>query len=326
MKTVNSMFRELGKILKITGGKLKFITLLILRAPFDAAWNTIQAAFLLFAFNAVETGNRAALGGACLFFGIAVLCAFLYNGTVWSVYAPFVTRREAKLHVKLFEKISSLSYERVEASPPGDWLTRLNTDVQSAFLSQPLQLPHLVNAALRAGISAAALWIISPQILGLVVIFVVPHILFNQLFVARAMPKLNKRALEVNGANTDCLNAVITCADISALYGGEEFLMERFERTSRELFRAKMKMHFKKAVSDGVVPLFGLGGYLTLLIICAGRIADGSMGFGDLVAAFQYRGGGLIWGTNMFIACVTNIGAGMAGLRRINEVMDEPQK
>jgi hypothetical protein len=43
--------------------------------------------------------------------------------------------------------------------------------------------------------------------------------------------------------------------------------------------------------------------------------------FGDLTAAFQYRGGVLI-GANMLIGCAVSISASVAGVRRVMEIME----
>jgi ABC-type bacteriocin/lantibiotic exporter with double-glycine peptidase domain len=160
----------------------------------------------------------------------------------------------------------------------------------------------------------------NPALLGWILLFVIPHVLFNQLFIARAMPRFSKAVLEATGRNTGEMSAIITSADVAALYDAQGFFLKRFEDSSRNLFAAKMRIHTRKAIGEGIVPLFGLGGYLALLIVCSGWIADGQLSFGDLTAAFQYRGGVLV-GSFMLINCMINIQASMAGIRRINETL-----
>jgi len=234
----------------------------------------IQAVFLQYAFNAIGLVDNRQLTTVCLIFGIASLCLFLYNGIIWSIYAPFVTRIESKLRVKLFERILKFSYEHIEATAHGEWLTRLNTDVQMPF-SQSIHLPHAVNAILQIGVSAVILWNMNPRMFGWVMLFVIPHIIIGQVFIARAMPGLNKKSLESTAENTSELTALITCADIAALYGGQDYLMKRFEQSSLRLLRAKMKIRNRNALSTAILPLFGMGGYLMLLIISGSWIADG---------------------------------------------------
>lgn len=315
------MLREMTKLLRVTGGALKFIILLILRSPVDLCMAAIQAVFLQNAFDAIEQNDAGRLTVVCVAFIVASLCIFLYNGTVWSMYAPFVVRMESKLRVKLFDKISHFSYERMEATTQGEWLTRLNTDVQMPF-SQPIHLPHAVNAILRISVSAIVLWKINPAVFGWVMLFVIPHIIVSQFLVARAMPELNEKALEATAKNTGELTALITCADVAWLYNGQDYLMNRFKKSSLALLHAKMRIHKRNALSAAMMPLFGLGGYLALLIASGTWISDGVLTFGDLTAAFQYRGG-VLTGSMMLINCVISIQASMAGIRRINETMAE---
>ena len=314
------MINEMKKLLKITGSGLLFIILLILRSPVDLAMTAMHAEFLRHAFNAIEQNSTSRLYAVCIAFGIASFCLFMYNGSVWSIYAPFTVGLEGKLRIKLFDKISRFSYSAIEAVSHGEWLTRLNTDVQMPF-NQPIHLPHAVNAIIRIIVSGAILWIMNPPILGLVMVFVIPHIVLSQVFAARAMPRLNKESLEAAAKNTDDLNALITCAEAAALYDGQKYLMGKFEQSSLNLLRTKMRMVKRSALgSTAALPLFGMGGYLILLIVSSAWIAEGSFTFGGLTAAFQYRGGVLL-GSLMLINCMISIKASMAGIGRINETM-----
>jgi ABC-type multidrug transport system fused ATPase/permease subunit len=154
-------------------------------------------------------------------------------------------------------------------------------------------------------------------------LFVVPHFLTSQFFVVRHMQKLNKESLEATAKNTGEMTALITCADVALLYDGQDYLMKRFEKSSLELLRAKMKIWKRNSLNAVIAILpFGLPGYLILLIVSGAWIAQGQLTFGDLTAAFQYRLGVLI-GANMLINCIVSIKASMAGIQRINETVYE---
>ena len=315
------MLRDYFKILKITGGGLTYALLILARSPVDALFTWTQASFLRRAFNAVGQADKRGLIAACLFFGIAATCVFLYNGTVRLFFAPFCVRMERRLRVKLFSKISLFSFERIESLPHGEWLTRINTDVQAPF-SQPVHFPSAVVSIVNISVSAIVLLSINPAVFGWVVLFVVPHVAVSQLFIARAIPGLTKKSLEATAKNTGELTALITCADISALYGAHEYLLNRFEQSSLCLLRAKMKIVKRSSLGSAILPFFGLSGYLILLVVSGGWIADGRLTFGDLTAAFQYRGG-VLAGSLALINCLVSIQASMAGVRRLNETMSE---
>lgn len=314
------MLREMKTLFTFTGNGIKFMLLLLLRCPFDAAMTVVNATFLQRAFNVVAKNDSSQLTSLCLTFGLASLCLFLYNGIVWSIYAPFVVKMEGRLRAKLFMKISAVPYEWMEAVPQGEWVTRLNTDVQMPF-SCP-HLPHAVCAIVNISVSAVILWRIHPEMFGLVLLFSIPHIAVSQLLIARAMPELNKKSLEATAANTGELTALITCADIASLYDAQDYLLKRFEKSSLKLFRANMKIRNRNALGAAILPLFGMGGCLVLMIVGSRWIANGNLTVGGLTAAFRYRGG-VLSGSMMFINSMVSLGASMAGIKRINETLGE---
>lgn len=315
------MLSEMRKLLRVTGGGVKFLLLLLLRSPFEAARTIVDALFLQNAFNAMSQNDSRRLIAVCSAYGIASLCLFLYNGTVWSIYAPFVTRMEGRLRGKLFAKISAFSYERIEAVSQGEWITRLNTDVQMS-LSRPLHLPHAACGFVNVCVASAILWYVNPTAFWVVFVFVAAHVAVNQMLIVRAMPGLNKKCLEATAENTAELTAFITCADTAALYDGRDYLMRRFEHSSLNLRRANMRMRGRSSLGAAILPLFVMSGYVVLMMISSAWIAGGELTFGDLTAVFQYRGGMLV-GSMMFVNSCVSISASMAAIKRINQTMSE---
>ena len=84
---------------------------------------------------------------------------------------------------KLFRHISCLSLQQIEAKPSGEWITRLNADVQAAtaILNQAIHLPHAVVSTVNICVSSMILVLINPWVFGLVIVFVIPHILVSQV-------------------------------------------------------------------------------------------------------------------------------------------------
>lgn len=314
------MIREMYKIFKYTGNGCKFIILLLFRCPVDALLTITQANFLQFSFNAIQQNSKDKLNIVCIAFGIASLLLFVYNGTVWSFYAPFAIKTEGKLRDKIFGKISSVSLSLIESKQHGEWITRLNTDVQMP-LSKPIHIPNAVCAIVSICVSASILLYMNKSIFGLVMLFVIPHILINQFFIAKPMTALTKKSLEATDQNTTDLNAFITCADTVILYDAKEFLMKRFEESSLNIRNVNMKMRNRNAIGSAILPLFGMGGYLLILLIGSLFIANRTLTFGGLTAAFQYRGGVLV-GSLMLINCLISIKASIAGIQRVNETME----
>lgn len=314
------MIHEISKIFKVTQGTSKFILLLLLRCPFDALLTIVQATFLLYSFDSIQQINKVNLEFVCIAFGIASIILFIYNGIVWSLYASFVVKTEAKLRYEIFAKISSVSLSQIESKQQGEWITRLNSDVQMPF-SQPVHLPHLVCSFMKILVSSTILLYISPSIFGLVILFVIPHILISQLFIAKPMTKFTKKSLEATDKSTSSLNTLIVYADIAALYDAKDFFMKRFEESSLHIRKVNMKIRKRNALGGAILTLFGLGGYLIILLAGSLCEAGGPLPFEKLTAVFQYRGG-VLTGSLMFVNSLISIKASMAGIQRINETLE----
>jgi ABC-type bacteriocin/lantibiotic exporter with double-glycine peptidase domain len=325
------MIREIRGLFKITGGGTKAILLLLLRSPFEAVFTFIKASFLQSGFDAVNYDNYNNIDNinklyvVCFLFVLQSLILFLYNGTVWTMTAVYVIKWTGRIRRKLFGHIlSNVSLQRVESQTSGEWFTRLNYAVYSAaaILAQPVHLPFLVVGIANAGISSVMLLRMSPEIFGLVILFVMPHILANY-FITKPIPEIWRASLGYSAQNVTDLNAVITCADTAILYDAQGFLMKRFEESSLNIRKTNMKIRRRLTLDGGLASLFGMSGYLILLLIAKEWIHAGVMTFGILTAAFQYRGG-IIAGSGAVITGVRQIQSSMPGINMVNEIMNIP--
>ncbi|HHY82738.1 MAG TPA: ABC transporter ATP-binding protein [Clostridiales bacterium] len=315
IKATRDMFRMAGRT-------RRFSILTLLRCPFDALRTIVQANFLMHAFDAINSGNLNELYHACGLFGVLCLFLFLYNGTVWMLYAEYVTRWVGAIRRKLFEHISGLSLQQVEAKPTGEWIARLNSDVNAAtaLLNQNMHLPHAIVSFVNICVTSVILVLVNPELFSLIIVFVASHILLNQLFIAKPLMRLSMNVQEAAAENAAEMNALITCADTAILYDVQDFLLKRFEKSSLELRKEKMKIQHRKAMESGLLSLMGMSGYLVILLFGWRWIKAGLMTFGELVAVFQYRGG-LLAGSMMFITSLMNVRSAQAGVKRINETM-----
>ena len=89
--------RKLFSLLKLTGGRLQFAVLILLRCPFDTAFHLAVTILIQDGFIAVQQNSETGITHICIWFGIATILLFLYNGTVWMWYAIFATHLEGRL-------------------------------------------------------------------------------------------------------------------------------------------------------------------------------------------------------------------------------------
>lgn len=316
---------DLKELFGITGKLRKGVVLLMLRCPFDTLQTIILATFLQMGFNAINNNDMNQLYLICTLSAIGFGLLFLYNGTIWTMFATFYTNWISIIRHKMFSHIMELPLQKIDAKPSGEWITRLNSDIHSAtsILGHPVGLPHATYSLVNIIVSSIMLVKINPMIYGLIMLFVIPHILISQFLVAKPMTGLATKAQEASANNSTDMNTLVTCADIAKLYDADIFLLSHFEHSSLELRKANMRIRHRNALGEGLMPILGMSGYLVILLIGGVRIAEGKMTFGDLTAALQYRGGVLV-GAIILTKSIMNIKTALAGVKRVNETMQIP--
>lgn len=315
---------NLGKLIRRMNIQRKFLFLLLLRAPFDAARTWMLANLMKSVFLCLETGHSASLLRICVMYGLICAMLFVYNGTIWGEYAAFSAKTEVSLQKMMLEKILGLSLKRVNCHFSGEWFTKLNSDVQAAvtMMNGPMNLPHLIVATINTVLSSFLILRSSPLLSVVTWMLILPQLLIHDRIVIKAIPKLKEKSQDALSENTSAVQPFITEADIILLYDAGEFMMKKCNESSRKLMRINMKIHVRNALSEACMRLFGIGGYLIILLIGYGLIYNGEMAFSDVVYCFQVRGS-VLAGISMLITCLSNLKANAVCIKRINHTLDE---
>lgn len=309
---------DLIKFVKQMGVLRKYIILLLLRSPFDAFRTWMLANLMKSIFGCLETDNSGALLKICVIYGLLCAMLFVYNGMIWAEYAAFSAKVEIWLQKMMFEKILSLPLKRIDSRFSGEWMTRLNSDIQAAFtmMNGPMNIPHLAVAVINTMLSCILMLKSSLLFLGITWMFAIPQFVINYNIVLKSIPKLKEESQNAMAENTSAIKPLITDADTILLYDAKELMMANCAKHSKRLMKINVKMHLRRAVSDVGMRLFGIGGYLMILFIGIGLISDGMMAFSDVVYCFQVRGS-FLSGMFMLMTCLNNLKANAVCIKRI---------
>ncbi len=315
------MIKSLSKVFKRLGGGMPYASLLLLRCPVDTVLCIINALFLRNVFQNIEAGEEKGLWMTCVIFGMANLCLFLYNGTLWGKFAELSARLVAKLKQFLFDTMLQLPLERIEEKTTGAWLTRLNSDVSMTLnlLTGALNLPHLVFATLRVAVTSMLLGSISPLLLAVELVVLVPHVLLRQRFVVHPMERLTKEAQEAMEHATVYLEAAVECADTIRLYEADSLLLERYRESSLSVVKTRLCSNVRKTLGELLQMILSRGGYLLLFCFGCEMITAGKLDFGTLTEAFQYRSG-MLMGSMMWLNSFAEVKKNSVGMKRMEEI------
>ena len=315
---------DFSKLIKRMGIWRKYIFLLLLRSPFDAIRGWMLANLMKSVFLCLETDDSGLLLKICVGYGLFCVVLFIYNGIIWSSYAAFSAGTEAGLQKKMLDKMLDLPLKRIERRFSGEWITRLNSDIQAVFLMMngPLNMPHLAVAIINTVFASFLMLKSSPLFWCVIWAFIVLQLFMNYKLVLEAVPKLKNESQNAMSETTSAIRALITDADTILLYNAEALLMQNCETSSRNLMRCNMKIHVRNALSDACGRLLGLGGYLVILIMGYGFISNGTMAFSGVVYCFQVRGS-MIAGALMLVNCLNNLKANAVCVKRVNGVFEK---
>ena len=303
------------------GGGVTYCFLLLFRSPVDTVLCIINALFLRHVFQAIEAGDERGLFVTCAVFGVANLCLFLYNGTLWGRFAVFSAKLVGKLKQFLFESMLKLPMERIEEKSTGAWLTRLNGDVTMTLnlLTGALNLPHLVFATVRVAVTAVLFGKISLLLLAVELAVLVPHMFLRQRFVVRPMERLTKEAQDTMEHATVYLETTVECADTIRLYEAEDLLLMRYRESSLSVVKARLCSNVRKTLGELLQMLLSRGGYLLLFCFGCEMISTGKLDFGTLTEALQYRSG-MLMGSMMWLNSYAEVRKNSVGLKRMEEI------
>lgn len=318
---------DLSALLKKMNIRRRYIILLILRSPFDILRTWMLAGLMRAVFSCLETENTDRLPVVCVCFGVAGVLLFLYNGTIWSIYAAFAAGTEGMLQRMLLHKLLRLPVERMEGQRGGEWLTKLNNDIHMAgiLMNGPLNMPHMVVSLINTFLSSCLMLRDSLPMLIATWAFLLPHLLLHERIVLRSLPGLQEEAQRALEESTAAIAPLITEADTILLYDAGPMLIKRCGECSSRLMKINSSMHLRKTAGTVVLQLFGSGGYLFVLFMGYQFMRSGRMDFSDVTYCFQIRGS-ILAGMFMLMASVSNIKTNSVCVRRIRTALEETGK
>ncbi len=237
-----------------------------------------------------EGVSEAALGAVWLAAGLALLVVAVQWGAQF--FAMRLTGRTGErvlysLRVKIFAQLQRLGLDFYERHLGGAVMTRMTTDVDalSTFLQTGL-VTAVVSLLTFFGILVALL-VIDLQ-LALVVFTALPLLVVGTVFFRRQSVKAYELARErVSVVNADLQESVAGLRMVQA-FRREDGGAERFAARSGAYRRARIRGQWLISVYFPFVQLLAALATAAVLVVGAGRVDDGTLTAGALVAYLLY--------------------------------------
>jgi len=253
---------------------------------------------------------------------IYVISAVMTYGQGYIV-ATVVQKLSKRLRTDISEKINRLPLKYFDRSSYGDVLSRATNDVDTIGQSMNQSLGTLMSA--------------SAMLIGATVMMLVTDVTMTLAAVASALGGFGLMMLVMSRsqkhfvrqqASLGKINGYVeekyTGHSIVKAYNGEEAAQKEFDSLNDELFDSAFKSLFLSGLMMPLMGFIGNLGYVTVCIVGAVQVINGSISIGTIVAFIVY--------VRLFTQPLTQLGQAMTSLQsvaaaseRVFEFLDEPE-
>ncbi|MGY1803947.1 ABC transporter ATP-binding protein [Blastococcus sp. SYSU D00922] len=217
----------------------------------------------------------AAIIGVALLKIVGILGRRLFAGIMSYRLQADYRRRVTRQYLRL-----PLSWH--QRHPTGQLLSNANSDVEAAwFFVAPL--PFAVGAVVMIAITVVALFLTDPLI-ALVGLVVFPLVFVVNVVYSQVMSPRMQRAQQLRAEVSEIAHESFDAGLVVKTLGREASETERFEERARELRDGLVAVGRVRGLFDPLMEALPNLGTLAVLLIGAGRVADGSTDAGELVS------------------------------------------
>lgn len=260
----------------------------VLCLPLISACSLVQPLLLKFAIDAAVAGAPPSeLGGLAALYLLAILAEllFLYGQHYWTMVVA--QKSLADLRRDLFNHVHRLEAAYFDRQPVGRLVTRLTTDVDvisEMFAAGGLTI--LMDVLTLLGIIGIMLAI--DVRLTLVSLALLPLLLlainFFRVQARQSYRRIRERIARVNAYLQEAISGIT----VIQLFAREKASLQRFADLNDAHRRANHSANLYEAALFSLVEAISSMSFGLILWNAGGRILQGSLGFGTLVAFIEY--------------------------------------
>ena len=249
-------------------------------------------------------------------FLLSYLQAYLLAGVVQRTMMRLREEVEAKLHAM------PLSY--LDTQSRGDLLSRVTNDSDNVSQSTQQSLSQLLTGVLTIVGTLVMMILISWQ-LAIVAIISVPL----SVMVMKTIASHSRDRFIAQWKHTGTLNAQVeetfTGHPIMKAFGRQREAQARFDATNDELYKAGFAAQFISGCVQPATVLIGNLNYVVIAVLGGLRVANGTLGLGDVQAFIQYSRQ-FAQPLTQTASMVNVLQSGIASAERVFEILDAPEQ
>lgn len=319
------MNHKVIRILKELGLWKTFVIVMILRSPFDFLNSMLNANMLESFIRLTDQRDGDNLSQTFWVFLMFTLLLFAYNASVWATVAVKTDMMlHRRLRMKLLESMLSRTQQEMEEYSEGDWITRINNDVDKVadYLTAPINFMHSMIAVVNLVFSSMILIMLNPTLFGVSIFLMIPFFILSGIVIVRNIPKFRKNAQESFARYTNWTAPIVEAGDAITVFDGQDIVLDKVREESERIMRENVKAHRRTALSSAVTATSGMTGYILLLLIGNSMIGTKIKDFAELMKITQYRGH-MMMGVMCVNSGINNMKTNLTGVVRVDEILND---
>ena len=319
------MNHKVIRILKELGLWKTFVIVMILRSPFDFLNSMLNANMLESFIRLTDQRDGDNLSRTFWIFLMFTLLLFAYNASVWATVAVKTDMMlHRRLRMKLLESMLSRTLQEMEEYSEGDWITRINNDVDKVadYLTAPINFMHSMIAVVNLVFSSMILIMLNPTLFGVSIFLMIPFFILSGIVIVRNIPKFRKNAQESFARYTNWTAPIVEAGDAITVFDGQDIVLDKMREESERIMRENVKAHRRTALSSAVTATSGMTGYILLLLIGNSMIGTKIKDFAELMKITQYRGH-MMMGVMCVNSGINNMKTNLTGAVRVDEILND---
>lgn len=319
------MNHKVIRILKELGLWKTFVIVMILRSPFDFLNSMLNANMLESFIRLTDQRDGDNLSQTFWVFLMFTLLLFAYNASVWATVAVKTDMMlHRRLRMKLLESMLSRTQQEMEEYSEGDWITRINNDVDKVadYLTAPINFMHSMIAVVNLVFSSMILIMLNPTLFGVSIFLMIPFFILSGIVIVRNIPKFRKNAQESFARYTNWTAPIVEAGDAITVFDGQDIVLDKVREESERIMRENVKAHRRTALSSAVTATSGMTGYILLLLIGNSMIGTKIKDFAELMKITQYRGH-MMMGVMCVNSGINNLKTNLTGAVRVDEILND---
>jgi ATP-binding cassette subfamily B multidrug efflux pump len=240
------------------------------------------------------------------------------------VLAGVVQRTMQRLREDIETKLNSMPLSYLDTHPRGDLLSRVTNDIDNVAQSLQQSISQLLTGVLTIiGTIIMMLWI-SWQ-LALVAVLTVPI----SIFVMKQIANKSKGRFIAQWSHTGALNSQVeetfTGHTIVKAFGRQHEAQAKFDGTNDELHDAGFGAQFISSCIQPATVFIGNLNYVAIAVFGGLKVANGTLGLGDVQAFIQYSRQ-FAQPLTQTASMINVLQSGIASAERVFELLDAPEQ